>query len=122
MTLRVLVVDDSALVRDLHTFMLKSGGYEVRQATNGVEAIELILRDRFDLVVTDINMPKMDGLELTRRIRATEGYADTPVILVSTESEAKDKDAGFRAGANVYVVKPAKAADLVLNARLLLGK
>jgi len=122
MTTRVLVVDDSALVRNLHTFMLRHGGYEVRQAENGSEALEFLLNEKFDLIVSDVNMPKMDGLELTRRIRNTEGYRETPVILVSTEAEAQDRLNGMRAGANVYVVKPAKANDLLLNARLLLGR
>ena len=121
MKTQILVVDDSAMARDLHAFMLRSGGYEVRAAGTGSEALEMLLNERFDLVVTDINMPRMDGLELTRRIRGTTGYRDTPVILVSTEAEAQDRLEGLRAGANVYVVKPARAADLLLNARMLLG-
>ena len=122
MTTRVLVVDDSAMVRDLHSFMLRGGGYEVRQATNGFEALEMVLNERYDLIISDVNMPKMDGLELTRRIRITAGYQNTPVILVSTEAEAGDRVEGLRAGANVYVVKPARANDLILNARMLLGR
>lgn len=122
MKARVLVVDDSPMIRDLHAFMLRNGGYDVRVAANGCEALELLLAERFDLVVSDVNMPKMDGLELTRRIRTTAGYATTPVIMVSTEAEAKDRVNGLRAGANVYVVKPARANDLVLHARMLLGQ
>ena len=122
MTTRVLVVDDSAMVRDLHALMLRGGGFDVRQASNGCEALELLLADRFDLIVSDVNMPKMDGLELTRRLRATAGYETAPVILVSTEAEARDRVLGLRAGANVYVVKPARAADLLLHARMLLGR
>ncbi len=82
----------------------------------------LLLGEWFDLIVSDVNMPKMDGLELTRRIRATAGDQRTPVILVSTEAEAHDRVNGLRAGANVYVVKPARANDLVLHARMLLGQ
>lgn len=122
MAVSVLVVDDSAMVRDLHAFMLRGGGYEVRQAGNGSEALERLVAERYDLVVADVNMPKMDGLELTRRIRATAGYLDTPIILVSTEAQARDRMEGLRAGANVYVVKPARAADLLMNARMLLGR
>jgi two-component system chemotaxis response regulator CheY len=66
-------------------------------------------------------MPQMDGYEFTRRLRATTGYETTPVIIVSTESEARDKTRGFEAGANVYVVKPARPNDLLANARMLLG-
>ncbi|MBP3956725.1 response regulator [Gemmata sp. G18] len=122
MTTRVLVVDDSEMVRNLHSFMLRGGGFEVRQASNGSEALEVLLTERFDVIVSDVNMPKMDGLELTRRIRTTAGYQDTPVILVSTEAEAQDRVNGLRAGANVYVVKPARAPDLLLNVRMLLGR
>lgn len=118
----VLVVDDSAMIRDVHAFMLRSGGFDVRVASNGCEAMEMLLAERFDLIVSDVNMPKMDGLELTRRVRATAGYATTPVIMVSTEAEAQDRVNGLRAGANVYVVKPARANDLLLHARMLLGR
>ena len=117
----VLIVDDSKVARDLHGFMLESGGYEVQQAVNGSEALEKVLATQFDLIVTDVNMPQMDGYELTRRIRATAGYESTPIIIVSTESEAKDKTRGFEAGANVYVVKPARPNNLLANAKMLLG-
>ncbi len=121
MNARVLVVDDSRTVRDLHGFMLESGGYEVHQAVNGSEALEKAITTQFDLVVTDVNMPQMDGYQFTRRLRATAGYECTPVIIVSTESEARDKTRGFEAGANVYVVKPVRPNDLLANARMLLG-
>jgi two-component system chemotaxis response regulator CheY len=121
MSAKVLIVDDSRTVRDLHGFMLESGGYQVCQAINGSEGLEVALSTQFDLIVTDVNMPQMDGYEFTRRLRATTGYETTPVIIVSTESEARDKTRGFEAGANVYVVKPARPNDLLANARMLLG-
>jgi two-component system chemotaxis response regulator CheY len=121
MSAKVLIVDDSRTVRDLHGFMLESGGYQVHQAVNGSEALEMALTTQFDLIVTDVNMPQMDGYEFTRRLRATAGYETAPVIIVSTESEARDKTRGFEAGANVYVVKPARPNDLLGNARMLLG-
>lgn len=121
MTTKALVVDDSQMVRDLHAFMLQTGGYDVSIAENGSEALEKLLSTAYDIVVTDINMPQMDGYELVRAIRAMPPYRETPIIIVSTESEAADKARGFEAGANVYVVKPATATDLVLNAQMLLG-
>jgi two-component system, chemotaxis family, chemotaxis protein CheY len=121
MKTNVLVVDDSGIVRELHGFMLESAGYNVHYAINGSEAMEKALATRFEMVVTDVNMPQMDGYELTRRLRATEGYETTPILMVSTESEAKDKSKGFEAGANLYVVKPVRLNDLVAKARLLLG-
>jgi two-component system chemotaxis response regulator CheY len=121
MKAQLLVVDDSGIVRDLHRFMLDRAGYDVQQAVNGSEALEKALATHFDLIVTDVNMPQMDGYELTRRIRATAGYETTPIIIVSTESEAKDKSTGFEAGANLYVVKPVRLNDLAAKARMLLG-
>ena len=118
---KVLVVDDSKVTREMHGFMLESGGYEVHYAINGSEALEKVLSTQFDLIVTDVNMPQMDGYELTRRVRATTGYTSTPIIIVSTESEANDKTRGFEAGANVYVVKPARPHNLVANAKMLLS-
>lgn len=116
-----LVVDDSPMVRDLHAFMLQSGGWDVDVAENGSDALEKLLTRRYRLIVTDVNMPRMDGYELVRAIRQTPGYFETAVIIVSTESEAHDKAKGFEAGANVYVVKPAKAEDLIMHAQLLVG-
>jgi DNA-binding response OmpR family regulator len=121
MNIKALVVDDSAFVRDLHGFMLESAGYEVHQAINGSEAMEIAMTTHFDLIVTDVNMPHMDGYELIRRVRATAGYESTPIIVVSTESEARDKSRGFEAGANLYVTKPVQLKDLVAKARMLLG-
>lgn len=118
---KALVVDDSQMVRDLHAFMLQDGGWDVDVASNGGEALEMLLLGRYQLIVTDINMPQMDGYQLVRAVRVTDGYADTPIIIVSTESEATDKARGFEAGANVYVVKPATANDLILNAAMLTG-
>ena len=98
MTTRALVVDDSPMVRDLHAFMLQSGGFQVDGAENGSDALEKLLRRKYDLIVTDINMPRMDGYELVRSIREIEQYKATPIIIVSTESEASDKSKGFEAG------------------------
>ena len=121
MNARVLVVDDSGIARELQCFMLEDAGYDVQRAINGSEAMEKTLTTHFELVVTDVNMPQMDGYELTRRLRATAEYETTPIIIVSTESEAKDKTRGFEAGANLYVVKPVRLNDMVAKARMLLG-
>ncbi|MGK0289453.1 MAG: two-component system chemotaxis response regulator CheY [bacterium] len=117
---KVLVVDDSAIVRNLHTFMLKSAGFEVTEAVNGYDALEKLLSTNFDLIVADINMPKMDGYTLCEEIRKNDVHKDAPIIIISTESEAEDKIKGFNAGANLYLVKPVKAEDLIENAKMLL--
>jgi len=118
---KILVVDDSAIVRQMHAFMLRSAGFEVAEAENGAEALEAALSERFDLILTDINMPIMDGYELTRRLRQMPEYTSTPIVIVSTESEAQDKTLGFEAGANLYIVKPAQRDQLVSNINLILA-
>lgn len=118
---RVLVVDDSAIVRNIHSFMLKSGGFDVVEASNGYEAMEKLLESQFDLIVTDINMPKMDGYSLCEAIRKEAQYENTPIIIISTESEAEDKLRGFKAGANLYVIKPVKSEELVQNSKMLMA-
>jgi two-component system chemotaxis response regulator CheY len=120
MAKKILVVDDSEIVRNLHSFIFKSMGYEVVDATNGYEALEKLYQDEFDLIATDVNMPKMDGIMLVKEIRKEEKYKDIPIIIISTESEANDKQIGFNAGANVYIVKPVKEEALILNTKMLL--
>ncbi len=119
---KVLIVDDSKIVQNMHSFILKEAGYECSCADNGFVALEMLAREPYDLIVCDVNMPRMDGYELTRRVRKTEGYENTPVIMISTEKEAADKMKGMEAGANVYIVKPAKPEELVMNAKMLLGE
>ncbi len=117
---KILVVDDSPIVRNLHSVMLKSAGFEVTEAENGYDALEKSHKDQFDLMVVDINMPKMDGFTFCKEIRATEAHQNTPIIIVSTEAEADDKMQGFKAGANLYLVKPVKQEELIENTKMLL--
>ncbi|MGK5091708.1 response regulator [Deltaproteobacteria bacterium TL4] len=121
MAKRVLVVDDSAIVRNIHSFMLKSGGFDVVEASNGYEAMEKLLESQYDLIITDVNMPKMDGYSLCEAIRKESQYAQTPIVIISTESEAEDKLKGFKAGANLYVIKPVKSEELIQNAKMLVA-
>lgn len=118
---KILIVDDSDIVLSLHAYILEGAGYHCAAAKNGYLALEMLLREPFDLVVTDVNMPKMDGYALTRRIRATDGYRDIPVVMISTGEEAADKIKGMEAGANVYLVKPTQPAALVTKVQLLLA-
>ena len=116
----VLVVDDSPIVRNLHTVMLKSAGYEVVEAENGYDALEKVHQGSFDLMVVDINMPKMDGYTFCQEVRKTDSHMDCPIIIISTEAEAEDKMQGFKAGANLYLVKPVKQDELIQNASMLI--
>jgi two-component system chemotaxis response regulator CheY len=122
MVFRVLLVDDSAAVRQLHSFILHSGGFETAEADSGFAALELLHRQPCDLVVIDLNMPRMDGLTLIRQIRADTTMRDLPIIIVSTEQDVHDQIKGFEAGANIYMIKPTEPDLLVTQARMLMGR
>jgi len=125
MTAQILVVDDAATVRMYHRKMLGDAGWQIEEAVNGVEALEKVMnqpRERpFDLYVVDVNMPKMDGYAFVRELRRLAQVPQAPVLMVSTEAQAHDASAAQDAGANSYLVKPARPAELVLTAALLLG-
>ena len=101
----VLVVDDSITTRTMEKNLLEAAGYEVRLAVDGVEAWTALKTDKVDLVVSDVDMPRMDGFELTRRIREDRELTDVPVVLVTALESREDKERGIDVGANAYVVK-----------------
>jgi two-component system chemotaxis response regulator CheY len=125
MTRHVLVVDDAATVRMYHRKMLSDAGWQVDEAVNGLEALEKVMNrpagQGFDLFVVDINMPKMDGYSFVRELRRVGATPAAPVLMVSTESQMQDANAARDAGANGYLVKPARPAELALAAALMLG-
>jgi two-component system, chemotaxis family, chemotaxis protein CheY len=119
---RILVVDDSSLVRLYYRSALEKAGFEVEQAINGIEAMEWVLSQQFDLVIVDVNMPRMDGFTFMRALRS--GAADVatlPALMISTESEAQDVAEARASGANFYLVKPVAEAELVRHVRVLTG-
>ncbi len=122
---RILVVDDAATVRMYHRKMLSDAGWQVDEAVNGLEALEKVMNrpagQGFDLFVVDINMPKMDGYSFVRELRRVGATPAAPVLMVSTESQMQDANAARDAGANGYLVKPARPAELALAAALMLG-
>lgn len=103
--LDVLVVDDALTVRELQRSILERAGYEVRVASDGREALARLAERRADVVVTDVEMPGLDGLALTRAIRADAGLASTPVLMVTSKASDEDRRAGLEAGADAYLVK-----------------
>ena len=125
MTHHVLVIDDAATVRMYHRKLLSDAGWQVDEAVNGLEALEKVANrppeQAFDLYVVDINMPKMDGYSFVRELRRLAQVPPAPVLMVSTESQMQDATAARDAGANGYLIKPAKPAELLLNAALMLG-
>jgi two-component system chemotaxis sensor kinase CheA len=102
---RILIVEDSITARTLFKHVLEAAGYAVRTAVDGVDGWTELSAERFDLVVSDIEMPRMDGIELTSRIRRSENFAEIPVILISSLDSREDRERGVDAGANAYVVK-----------------
>jgi two-component system chemotaxis response regulator CheY len=119
---RVLVVDDSSLVRLYYRSALEQAGFDVEQAINGIEAMERALSQPFDLVIVDVNMPRMDGLTFVRALRRSAAdVAVLPVLMISTESETQDVAAARAAGANFYLVKPVAETELVRHVCVLTG-
>jgi two-component system chemotaxis response regulator CheY len=116
----ILIVDDSEFVRSYHSYILEQADFHVITAVDGSDALEKLFTNSCDLVLTDINMSNMDGYEFIRRVRADGKYSSLPIIIVSTESEGRDKAKGFEAGANLYLVKPSSPEMMVENVRMIL--
>jgi len=102
----IMTVDDSASLRQMVSFVLRGGGYEVVEAVDGFDALSKLDGQELHLFLTDINMPRMDGLEFTRQIRAMPQYKFVPIVLLTTESNAEKKQQGKAAGATAWIVKP----------------
>lgn len=109
----ILAVDDSASMRQMVAFTLKGAGYNVIEAADGADALEKAKGARVDLVLTDQNMPRMDGIGLTRKLRESPKFSSTPILILTTESSDQMKQAGRAAGATGWLVKPFDPAKLV---------
>jgi len=102
----VLIVDDSASMRQLVEFTLKNAGYEVIAAVNGNDALSKSNGPKLDMVITDLNMPEMDGITLIKHLRGTPANRFTPIVMLTTESQAGKQEEGKKAGASGWIVKP----------------
>jgi len=109
----ILAVDDSASMRQMVSFTLKSAGYNVVEAVDGQDAYEKSNGRDFDLVLTDQNMPRMDGISLTKKLRDNPKFKTTPILILTTESSDQMKQAGRTAGATGWLVKPFDPAKLI---------
>jgi two-component system chemotaxis response regulator CheY len=120
---RILIVEDSPTMRSLLTSSLEEleGVVKITEASSGFEALRELPRGRYDLVVTDINMPDINGLELVSFVKSNETYRDIPLIIVSTEGSERDRAKGMELGADAYLVKPFEPDDLRETARSLLA-
>lgn len=103
---QALVVDDCSTTRRMISMFLKSAGFSTVQAENGLDALEKLAQEAVDLVVTDLNMPRMDGLALTMSIRSEARYAGMPIVMLTTEVEESERTKGLEAGVSVYLTKP----------------
>jgi two-component system chemotaxis response regulator CheY len=117
----ILAVDDSASMRQMVSFTLKGAGYEVAEAADGVQALAAAKGRSFNLVITDVNMPNMDGISLIKELRALPGYRFTPLLMLTTESSPEKKQQGKAAGATGWIVKPFNPEQLVNTVKKVLG-
>ena len=106
MSKKILAVDDSKTMRDMVAFTLRGAGYDVVEANDGEDALSKLGGDSVNLVITDINMPRLDGIGLIKKLRADPSYKSTPILVLTTESEGSKKDEGRQAGATGWIVKP----------------
>lgn len=104
---KILIAEDSATMRALIVSTIAElGEFETVEAANGFEALRILPREKVDLIITDINMPDINGLELVSFIRSNENYRETPLFIISTEGSERDREKGLALGANAYLVKP----------------
>jgi two-component system, chemotaxis family, chemotaxis protein CheY len=119
---RILVVDDANLVRRFYRDALERAGFEVDEALNGVEALEKVLSESFDLAIVDVNMPQMDGITFLNALRRqTTPVSSLPALVISTEAGEHDAASARAAGANFYLVKPVSQALLVEHVSIMCG-
>lgn len=113
MAKRALTVDDSKTMRDMVSYTLKNIGFEVLEAEDGQAALNVLNGQKVDVIITDLNMPVMDGITLIRNLRMKPEYKFTPILMLTTESDATKKDEGKNAGATGWIVKPFNPEKLV---------
>lgn len=120
MTKTIITVDDAATIRRMVSFTLRGAGHEVLEAQDGAIALKILQSRAVDLVITDVNMPNLNGIELTRQLRALPSFSRTPVLLLTTESDPAKKAEGRAAGATGWIVKPFSQEQLLaIVAKLL---
>ena len=117
----ILAVDDSTSMRQMVAFTLKGAGYQVEEAADGQQALNIAKTKGFDLVLSDVNMPIMDGIELIRHLRGLPNYKFTPILMLTTEAGAEKKKQGKDAGATGWIVKPFNPDQLLNTVKRVLG-
>ncbi|HRI45998.1 MAG TPA: response regulator [Ignavibacteriaceae bacterium] len=117
----IMTVDDSASVRQMVSFTLREAGYDVLEASDGRDALNKLNGVKVNMIVTDLNMPNMDGIELIRNVRASGDNKFVPIIMLTTESQNEKKVEGKTAGATGWIVKPFKQEQLLAVIKKVLG-
>ena len=119
--LACLVVEDSPMMRQLIVFALaRLKNIKVTEADDGIVGLKKLASTKFDLVITDINMPIMDGLKLVKRVRSDPVHKDTPIVIITTEGSHEDRQRALQLGANAYITKPIQAPQVIATVKELL--
>lgn len=117
----IMTADDSASMRQMISFTLKNAGYDVIEAVDGKDALEMLNGTQIHMLISDFNMPNMNGPELVRQVRAMPAYRFIPIIMLTTESQDSKKQEGKSAGATGWIVKPFKPEQLLAVVKKVLG-
>jgi len=121
-TYKILIVEDSPTMRQLIVFALKRiRGLTIVEANDGVDGLKKLSADRFDLILTDINMPIMDGLKLVSLVRNDPNYKTVPIVIITTEGASEDRERALALGANDYITKPIQTTQILDVAKRLLN-
>lgn len=119
---KVLVVEDSPTMRQLIVFALKRiRGFQISEANDGVDGLKKLSADKYDLILTDINMPIMDGLKLVSMVRNDPNYKETPIIVITTEGATEDRERALALGANEYITKPIQTMKILETVKKLMN-
>jgi DNA-binding response OmpR family regulator len=118
---KILIVDDESFLRDIVSAQLKAEGYDIVQATDGMEGLEKAKKENPDLIILDIMLPKMKGYEVCGALKADPKYNNIPIILFSAKAEEKDKDLGKKVGADAYITKLFGSKELLAKVKELIG-
>lgn len=121
MAKKIMTVEDSNSLREMIAFVLKEAGYDVLEAEDGQDALTKLNSSQVDMVITDLNMPVMNGIELTRSLRESPTYKFIPIVFLTTESQVNKKEAAKEAGATGWIVKPFKPEKLLKVVKKVLG-
>lgn len=120
--MKILVVDDDKTTRKMVSMILKSRGYEVVTAENGMDGLQKLGLEQINLILTDMNMPYMDGIEFTKQVRANPETAHIPIVMLTTEADEEEKKRAYQAGVDDYLVKPATAEQIVESMKRIIKK